>query len=96
MCRYLLLINFTDQGIRKVGDSVKRAKVFKTAIEKAGGALVAMYWALGEFDGAVVFEAPDDATATSLILDLGSKGFVRTRTARVFNAEEFGKIAKRG
>ncbi len=94
MPRYLSLINFTEQGIRNVGDSVKRANAFKAAIEKSGGAVDALYWAVGEYDGAVVFEAPDENTATALLLDLGSKGNVRTRTLRVFDADEFGKIIK--
>ena len=58
MPRYLSLINFTEQGIRTVADSAKRAKVFASAVEKAGGTIDALYWALGEFDGAIILEAP--------------------------------------
>ncbi len=93
MPRYLSLVNFTDAGIRQIKDSVKRAKFFSRAVEKAGGKIIGMYWAIGEFDGAVIFEAPDEPAATALLLKLGSAGFVRTRSLRVMEAEEFGKIA---
>ncbi len=94
MPRYLSLINFTDAGIREIKNSVKRAKSFRLAVEKAGGKVIGMYWAVGEFDGAVIFEAPAEATATALLLKLGSAGFVRSRTLRVIDSEEFAKIAK--
>ena len=94
MPRYLSLINFTDEGIRKVKDSAKRADAFRVNVEKAGGKVHGMYWAVGEFDGAVIFEAPDESTATALLLRLGSAGFVRTRTLRVNDAKEFGDILK--
>jgi uncharacterized protein with GYD domain len=51
-----------------------------------------LYWAIGEADGAVIFDAPDEETAVSLLLQLTHNGFVRTRTMRVFGAEEFEKI----
>jgi len=94
MPHFLSLVSFTEQGLRQVKDSPKRANAFRGVIEKAGGAVHGMYWAVGEFDGALLFEVPDEETAMSLLLKLGSAGFVRTRTMRLLNAEEFGKIAQ--
>jgi uncharacterized protein with GYD domain len=37
MPNYIVLLNWTDQGIKNVKDSVKRAKSFEGAIEKVGG-----------------------------------------------------------
>jgi uncharacterized protein with GYD domain len=95
MPRYLSLISFTDEGIRKVKDSVKRADAFKVKIEEAGGKVKGMYWAVGEFDGALISEAPDEGTANALLLSLGSAGFVRTRTLRLLDATEFGDALQR-
>jgi uncharacterized protein with GYD domain len=95
MSRYLTLIQFTDQGIRDVKDSVSRASRFKKSIEAAGGRVLSMYWAIGEIDGAVLFEVPDDLTAAAVLLALGREGFVRTKSARIFEAAEFEQATAR-
>lgn len=89
MIRYLSVLTYTDQGIKDLSDSPQRAQQFRSAIEKAGGRMLVQYWVIGEYDGCFVFEAPDEATATRLLLDLGRKGNVRTRTMRVLDETEF-------
>jgi uncharacterized protein with GYD domain len=93
MARYLSLIQFTEQGIKAVGKSTQRAERFCKAVQAAGGEVEAAYWALGEFDGAIVFRAPDEETAAKLLVQLGQEGNVRTKTLAVFNAKEFTSIA---
>jgi uncharacterized protein with GYD domain len=92
MQRCLSLISFTDQGIREVKDTVTRASRFRSKVESAGGQVVGLYWSVGEADGAVIFETPDEATATQLLLGLGREGNVRTRTLRLYNDDEFATI----
>ena len=92
MVRYLSLMSFTDQGIRAVDQSCERAKKFRTAVEAAGGKVLSVYWAVGEYDGAFVFEAPDETTATRLLLSLGKLGNVRTRSLRVYDDSEFQAV----
>jgi len=92
MPRYLSLINFTDQGIRSVGESLNRSEHFKATVAEAGGKVEAIYWAIGDADGAVIFDAPDEATAAKLLLELGHDGFVRTKTLRVYDSTEFKAI----
>ena len=95
MYRYLSLISFTDQGIREVKDSIERANRFCSAVETADGKVGGLYWAVGEADGAVIFEAPDEQTAAQLLLSLGRDGHVRTRTLRLYNADEFKSVLER-
>ncbi|MEQ1827181.1 MAG: GYD domain-containing protein [Pirellula sp.] len=95
MVRYLSLITFTEQGLKQIGQSPERAKTFQADIEAAGGRKIVQYWSLGEIDGCVVFEVPDDATAAALLLKLGKRGNVRTKTIRVFDESEFSSIAAR-
>ena len=47
---------------------------------------------LGAFDGVIVFEAQDEATATAAMLHLSSLGNIRTQTARAFDTAEMQKI----
>jgi uncharacterized protein with GYD domain len=89
MIRYLSLLNFTDQGIHQVGDTIKRADAFRQSVEAAGGKLVSQYWTTGDADGCVVFEAPDEQIGAALLLSLAKQGNVRTRTMRVFDTREF-------
>ena len=51
-----------------------------------------IFWSLGPFDGCIVFDAPDDETATALMLQLGSYGNVQTQTARAYQAAEMENI----
>jgi uncharacterized protein with GYD domain len=92
MLRFLTLLTFTDQGIRNVKQSTRRADDFRKSIEAAGGKVVSQYWLVGEADGCIVFEAPDDQVASALLLSLGQQGNVRTRTLRVYDAKEFETI----
>jgi uncharacterized protein with GYD domain len=50
------------------------------------------YWTMGYFDGVIIFEAPDDDTATAAMLHLSGQGYVHTTTARAFEAAEMGKV----
>lgn len=95
MVRYLSLISFTDQGIRAVGESIQRAEQFQERVAAAGGKVLHQFWSLGEFDGCVIFEAPDDDTAAALLLALGRDDNVRTRTLQVFDQAEFTKILEK-
>jgi uncharacterized protein with GYD domain len=92
MTRYLALINFTDQGVRDVGHSIQRASSFGEAVEAAGGKLLSLYWSVGEADGCVAFEAPDEQTGAALLLRLARDGNVRTRTMRLYDTQEFQKV----
>ncbi len=95
MATFVTTIKFTPQGIKNVQDTCKRAAAFKAAAKKMGARVTAQFWTLGPFDGLVVLEAPDEETATALLLQLGSLGNVQTQTARAFTATEMEKILER-
>ena len=95
MATYIVLTNFTDQGIRNVKDTVKRAEAFKEAAGKFGVTVKDMYWTLGRYDLVVTVEGPDDPSVTALGLALGSLGNVRTQTLRAFAAEEMKQIVNK-
>jgi len=94
MATYIATLKFTEQGLKKIGQSTKRANAMKNIIKKAGGNIIASYWTLGTYDGALIFEAPDDAAATTMMLKLSLQGNVKTSTTRAFTAEEFETIVK--
>jgi uncharacterized protein with GYD domain len=92
MPHYVILWNWTDQGIRAVKDSPKRLASFRAEIEKVGGKLVSEYYTMGKYDGVVIVEAPSDETITSILLGDASKGNFRSMTLKAFPMSEAGKI----
>ena len=95
MATYILLGHFTEQGIRNVKDTTKRAEAVKELGNKAGVTVKELYWTLGQYDVVAIFDAPDEAAATTLGLSIGVAGNVRTQTLRAFTATEIGPILKK-
>jgi uncharacterized protein with GYD domain len=91
MATYLSLFNWTDQGIRSVKESPKRLDSTRKALKKLGGELRAFHMLQGQYDGALLFDVPDDAALTKFLLTIGTAGNVRTTTLRAFTEEEFLK-----
>jgi uncharacterized protein with GYD domain len=94
MARILSLLSFTDEGIRNVKHTVQRADDFRKKVESAGGKVLSQFWALGDFSGCVIFEAPDGEAAASLLLALGQLGNVRTRSFTIYNEREIAGILR--
>jgi uncharacterized protein with GYD domain len=47
---------------------------------------------MGQYDMAILVEAPDDATLARISLSLAAQGGVRTETLRAFTEDEYRKI----
>jgi uncharacterized protein with GYD domain len=92
MATFILLVNFTEQGVRKAEDSPKRAETFKEMAKKSGLNVKDVYWTLGQYDAVTIFEAPDVMTATAAALSLSKLGNVRTQTLPAFSAAEMKTI----
>ena len=92
MATYIALSSFTDQGIRNVKDTTKRADAVKDAAKKFGANMTQIYWTLGHYDLVAIIEAPDDKSATAFALAIGAAGNVRTETLRAFSKEEMNGI----
>jgi uncharacterized protein with GYD domain len=92
MATFITTTKFTDQGEKKILETTKRATSFRATAKKMGIKVVGQYWTLGAFDGLLIYEAPDDETATALMLHLGSLYNVHTSTARAFVASEMEAV----
>jgi len=95
MATYVTLIKFTEQGAKSSKDTCKRAAEFKANVRKLGVEVKEQYWCMGTYDGVIIFDAPDDETATAGMLSLSSANNVTTQTMRSFTAAEMGKILGR-
>ena len=92
MTTYILLANWTDQGIRNIGESPARLDAAKKALADMSGALRAFYLCMGDCDMVLIIEAPDDAVAARFTLQLGRLGNVRTRTRKAFPEAAYREI----
>jgi uncharacterized protein with GYD domain len=92
MGKYVLLLNWTDQGIRNVKDPVKRAESLKSYLEKKGGKLVDILYTFGQYDAILTAEIPNDEIAMSVSLGTGALGNVRVTTLKAFGLDETRKI----
>lgn len=94
MAKYVALVNFTDQGLRSVNESVARAEKAKEVMASLGARMVDICWTIGQYDIVVTVEAPNDETATKAMLAIAKAGNVRSTTLRAFTAAEMSAILK--
>jgi uncharacterized protein with GYD domain len=92
MSFYIILWNYTNEGIKNVKESPKRADAFKSKLENAGGKLIETYYTFGKYDGISIIEAPTDETLMSVLLSVESQGKTRSVTLKAFSYDEATKI----
>jgi uncharacterized protein with GYD domain len=92
MSFYIILWNFTEQGIKNVKESPKRADAFKKLLENAGGKLHNTFYTFGKYDGVSIIEAVSDESIMSTLLSIESEGNARTVTLKAFTYEEGTRI----
>jgi uncharacterized protein with GYD domain len=91
MVAYVVLGNFTDQGIRNAKESPKRADAFRAMAKTFGVTVKEILWTQGRYDIVTIVDAPDESSFMSLTLSLGALGNVRTESLRAFSADEMTK-----
>ena len=92
MAHYMMLFRYTAQGINKIKESPARIEAGRKALADMGGKFHAWYLALGQYDGVVLLEAPNDEAIAQWALALGRGGNVSTETLRLFTEDEFKKM----
>jgi len=96
MASFIVLLDYTDQGIRNLKDSPQRADAFNDFAEKAGARVVGQYWTIGSHDGVLILDAPSEEVAASVLLHLAASGNVRTTTLRAFDWAEAQELIDEG
>jgi uncharacterized protein with GYD domain len=94
MTTYVMLANWTEQGILKVKDSPNRLDAAKKALKDMSGEFKFFFLTMGDFDIVAIYEAPDDAVAARFSMQLGMQGNIRTRTLKAFPETAYREIIK--
>lgn len=92
MTTYVMLVNWTDQGVRDARNATKRLDAAKKMLKDVGGEFKAVYLVMGDYDLVAIYDAPDDAVAARFSLQLGMLGNVRTKTLKAFPEAAFREI----
>lgn len=92
MATYITLATFSDQGLRNVKDTIKRAEEFKKAAQQTGVTVKDILWTQGHYDLIVIVETPDEASYSALLLSVARMGNVRLQSLRAFTAAEMEGI----
>lgn len=92
MPSYVVLLNFTDQGIRNVKKMSEGRKAVNAMAEKLGIKFKDNYLTMGAYDAVGIVDAPNDEAITTWALSAGARGNVRTQTMRAYSVEEMDKI----
>jgi uncharacterized protein with GYD domain len=92
MANYVMLANWTDQGMRAIAEHPRRLDTARKALEEMGGRMSSVFMTMGQYDLVIVYEAPDDAVAARFTLMLGRLGNVRTQSLKAFSEEAYRGI----
>jgi uncharacterized protein with GYD domain len=93
MSTYIMLLNYTDQGIRNIKESPKRVDAARALARKHGAELKDFYLTMGTHDAVTIVEASSDEAVAKFVLAIGALGNVRTTTLKAFSEADFKKIA---
>ena len=89
---YIVLANFTDQGISGIKDTGKRAKAFHDMAKQMGVVIKNIFWTMGHYDIVVMMEASKDENVAALMMKVGSLGNMKSQTLRAFTETEIGSL----
>ena len=95
MTTYIVLSDWTQQGIAKFEDTVGRYEAGLSQLEAMGVGVNEIYWTLGNHDMVSIVDAPDDETLAAALLKLASRGNFRTTTLRALSADEMRAVIAR-
>jgi uncharacterized protein with GYD domain len=92
MPTYIVLFDWTGQGIEDVSESPRRLDGTREVFTAHGGDLREFYMTMGGNDGVLIASFPDDAACASAVLEVARAGNVRTKTLKAFTEAEFREI----
>lgn len=92
MSKYILLLNWTEQGIKTIKDSGKRYDAAKESAAQNGVRFEAVYMTFGPYDQVIVADAASDEAAATFVLKASALGNVRCVTLKAFDESQYRSI----
>jgi uncharacterized protein with GYD domain len=87
---YMTQVSYTSAAWAALTQNPEdRSEAFGRLAESMGGRLLSLYNSFGEYDVVVIYEAPDEVTAASIILAAITPGHLsKVKTTVLLSAEE--------
>ena len=92
MPTFIILANWTEEGVRNIKDSPDRLDAAKQLFKDTGAEIKEFFMVMGQYDMVLVVEAPNGETISKVLLATASGGSVRTETLRAFKEEEYRQV----
>lgn len=92
MPTYIMLGDWTDEGIRHVKDSPDRLEAARQLCRQHGAEITGFYMTMGAYDLVVIIEAPNDDAFARLALSIAKGGNIRSTTLKAFDEDQYRKI----
>ena len=94
MAKYVVLLNYTQQGISKIKDSPHRAEAARALARECGAEMKDLYLTMGDYDLVAHVDAESDEAMARFVLAVGSQGNVRSKTLKAFTEDQFREIVQ--
>lgn len=92
MSKYIVLMDWTTQGITNVTDATKRLDGGRTLAKSLGGSVEAFYLTMGSHDGVLIVDMPSDDAMARFLLTVGQQGNIRTTTLQAFSESNYRRL----
>lgn len=93
MAKFIMLIRYTDEGVRHFREFRSRLEHARRGAEELGVRIDSFYLTMGEYDAVVTIDAPDVKTAAQLSLINAANGRIRSVTMPAFSESEAAELA---
>lgn len=91
LSNFIVLGNWTEQGIKNITKVPERVEQSRQMIEKAGGKMQ-FFTTMGKYDFVLLVEIPKDEDMAAITLCVASMGNVRTMTMKAWTEKETKKL----
>ena len=90
MPTYMTCFSYNTEGWQKLAKNPEdRSVPVKALMDKLGGKLICMYYMAGDYDGFIIYEAPDAKVAATAIIAVELAGHIRTlKTSQLYTVAE--------
>jgi uncharacterized protein with GYD domain len=97
MPKYLLEVNYTQQGVQALLDKggTARKNAASAAAKSVGGKLEAFYFAFGGVDAYAIVDVPDATSAAALALTVSASGAVALKTVVLLTPAELDEASQK-
>jgi uncharacterized protein with GYD domain len=91
LSNFIILGNWTEQGIKNIAQLPERVNQSRKMIENAGGKMQ-FFTTMGKYDFTLLVEIPKDEDMAAIALCVGSMGNIRTITMKAWSEAETSKL----